>query len=83
MSLAFFGHSFGEQEQRCHRPHPENQSADNPEISVPAAVARHDSAKDGIQSVNQSRRQKQRSGFHVWLDEEKTGEIAEEMVKVH
>jgi hypothetical protein len=72
-----------QKKQQTQSPYPKDKSADAPRNRSPAAMSRNDRTKNGVETVNQGYRSVQRSCFHIWLDKEKPGEIAEEMIEVH
>jgi hypothetical protein len=72
-----------QQKQQAQSPDPKNQSADAPRNRSPTAVSRDDRTKNRVETVNQCYGSVERSRFHVRLDKEKAGEIAEEMIEIH
>lgn len=72
-----------QQKQQAQSPDPKDQSADAPRNRSPAAVRRNDGTKNRVETVNQCYGSVERSRFHVRLDKEKAGEIAEEMIEIH
>lgn len=72
-----------QQKEQAQSPDPKDQSADAPRNRSPAAVSRNDRTKNRVETVNQCYRPVERSRFHVRLDKEEAGEIAEEMIEIH
>lgn len=72
-----------QEKQQTQSPYSKDQPADAPRNRSPAAMRRNDRTKNGVETVNQRYRSVQRSCFHIWLDKEKAGEIAEEMIEIH
>jgi hypothetical protein len=73
----------GQQKQQTQSPYAKDESADAPRKGSPAAVSRNDRTKNRVEAVNQCYRAVKRGRFHIRLDKEKAGEIAEEMIEIH
>jgi hypothetical protein len=72
-----------QKKQHTQSPDAENQSANTPRNSSPAAVGRNHRTKNRVEAVNQCEGAVKRDRFDIGLNKEKTGEIAEEMIQVH
>jgi hypothetical protein len=72
-----------QQKQQTQSPYPKDQSADAPRNRSPAAMSRNHRTKNRVETVNQRYGSIKRRCFHVRLDKQKAGEIAEEMIEIH
>jgi hypothetical protein len=72
-----------QQKQQTQSPYPKDQSADAPRHRSPAAMSRNHRTKNRVETVNQRYGSVKRSCFHIGLDKQKAGEIAEEMIEIH